>query len=69
MAMTLTIKQIAYICDLAGIEYKQPNPDDLSIEITIEDNMEIQEEGKLYKGLGAYITDYPEEGAISLEDE
>ncbi|WP_275389352.1 hypothetical protein [Xenorhabdus bovienii] len=40
----------------------------MATEFTIMDNMEIEEEGKIYTGLGVYLTEYPEEGAVSLED-
>ncbi|CDG21027.1 putative phage protein [Xenorhabdus poinarii G6] len=69
LQITLTTQQILYICDFIGIEFTQPEPEELSTEITIMDNMEIEENGKTYTGLGVYQTEYPEEGAMALEDD
>ncbi|MDE9519801.1 hypothetical protein KKJ17_19345 [Xenorhabdus bovienii] len=66
--ITLTTQQILYILNFAGIKYETPESTELATEFTIRDNMEIEEEDKIYTGLGVYLTEYPEEGAVALED-
>ncbi|MBD2798564.1 hypothetical protein ID856_19055 [Xenorhabdus sp. 18] len=69
MAITLTTQQILYINNFLDIEFTQPDPSELLTEITIMDDMELKEDGEYYKGKGVFFTEYPEEGAMALEDE
>ncbi|PHM59146.1 hypothetical protein Xsto_04057 [Xenorhabdus stockiae] len=66
--INLTIKQIQYICDMAGISYEKVEESRLNEEYTIG-KVGIQDEGGIYfEQMGVYCTDYPEDGAMSLED-
>ncbi|MBD2785416.1 hypothetical protein ID858_07950 [Xenorhabdus sp. DI] len=70
MAITLTTQQILYINNFLDIEFTQPDPSELSTEITIMNDMELKEDGEYYKGKGGvFFTEYPEEGAMALEGE
>jgi hypothetical protein len=67
--ITLTIKQIQYVCDMAGIAYEKTEENRLNEEFTICENLPMEDtDGRSYKGKGVYCTDYPDEGAMSLED-
>ncbi|MBC8947396.1 hypothetical protein [Xenorhabdus indica] len=67
--ITLTIQQIQRLCDFAGISYEKVEEIRLSEEFTIGTNLAIQDEGGFYiEQLGVYCTDYPEDGAMPLEN-
>jgi hypothetical protein len=67
--MNLTTKQLCYIFDLAGIHYEEPDESQMSDEWVVEEG-EIKGEGdnEDYKGLICYSQEYPEEGAVALEE-
>lgn len=67
--LNITTKQLCFIMDLAGIHYKKPDDTQLSDEWTIRKGEIIGEEGNDdYHGLICYSSEYPEEGAIALEE-
>ncbi|BET97332.1 hypothetical protein [Xenorhabdus taiwanensis] len=67
--ITLTIKQIQYACDMVGISYEEVEENRLNEEYTICDKLQIEDiNGSRYIGKAIYCTDYPEDGAMPLED-
>ncbi|MEQ1977408.1 hypothetical protein [Xenorhabdus sp. SGI240] len=67
--ITLTGKQILAVCKFAGIPHGEITNEELEQEFTIGDNLAIQVDGGIYiEQLGIYCTDYPEDGAMSLEN-
>lgn len=67
--MNLTIKQICDICDLMSINYEQPDAATLDAEVWIGEGTITGENGEPdYHGLVAHDAEYPEEGAIALEE-
>lgn len=68
-SMTLTTEQLISILDFLGLSVDHDHNDDLECLVTIDENQKItNEDGTIYEGMAAYITEYPEEGSIPLED-
>lgn len=71
MQVTLSVRELLTVLEFVGIDVDIPE-DVSALEecITISEG-EIQDGGEvIYKhGLIAYLTDYPEEGSIGLEEE
>ena len=73
--MNLTIRHIMAIADFAGLvidENKSFSKEDkdsfMGAEFTIEDDVEISRDGKIfYKGKTVCCTEYPEEGYLPLD--
>ncbi|RJT47194.1 hypothetical protein [Rahnella woolbedingensis] len=68
--MNLTIKQLCDICDFMGVSVEAPTESDgLDTEVWIGEGVIAGENGEPdYHGLIAHDAEYPEEGAIALEE-
>lgn len=71
MYFNLTGRQILEIAQFMGMEIAlQTDEDVLDTEVTLEKGNIYDANGLVYKdGLLVYLTDYPEEGSIGLEEE
>ncbi|CNL06655.1 Uncharacterised protein [Yersinia frederiksenii] len=67
--MNLTIRQLCYILDLMAVNYEQPEESQLDTEVWIGEGTIAGENGAPdYHGLIAHDAEYPEEGAVALEE-
>ncbi|MHB8483283.1 MAG: hypothetical protein ACYDBV_11220 [Nitrospiria bacterium] len=70
----LTTQQIFEIANFAGLQVSEPDDDEKDVEFMLDSDMRIvveTEEGErdfTYKGLGIYDNEYPEEGALPLDN-
>jgi len=70
----LTTQQIFDIAQFAGLGVSPPTEDEKNIDYVLDDDMTINilgdddKRGYKYKGLGIYSSEYPEEGAVPLNN-
>lgn len=72
MSITLTGNEIFELFEMLGLNYTvEKDPDLLDVEITIQEDTAIyNDDGDvIYQGRVAYYTDYPEEGAVGIQEE
>jgi len=74
--VTLSIKDLANVCDFAGISINEENsiffddPEQGETELTIDQNVKVKlDDESIYQGLAAHFTEYPEEGFYTLSAE
>ncbi len=67
--MYLTIKNLCDICDFMGISTQTDDCADMTAEVWIGEGVIKGDNGEPdYHGLIAHCAEYPEEGAIPLEE-
>lgn len=72
MSITLTGYEIFELFEMLGVTHQiEKDPDLLDVEITIQEDTAIYNDDHeiVYQGRVAYYTDYPEEGAVGIQEE
>lgn len=70
LALNFSVQQLCDLCDFIGIQYIKPEADALEAKVWIGDGTIAGENGEPdYHGLIAHDAEYPEEGAIALEEQ